>query len=156
TLLNGSASFHELANEACPLGCQSWVNTTLSSRPIRRLTRGTMALAPGTASAPPSQKSFCMSITINASFGIPMFSPQSDGMSPRPRFGLEGGDPVPERAGLDGGAQAAHDVLVVMHVVPRQKHGTKNLLAADQVVQIGAAMVAACGTGTVFVDRSRV
>jgi hypothetical protein len=27
-------------------------------------------LAPGTASAPPSQKSFCISITINASFGI--------------------------------------------------------------------------------------
>src|SRR5258708_11211084 len=69
-----------------------------------------------------------------------------------PLFSLECGDPVTERAGFDRAAQAAHDVLIIMHVVPCQQHGTKDLLAADQVVQIGAAMVAAGRTGTVFVD----
>ena len=79
--------------------------------------------------------------------------PHSDGNVSPPLFSVECGDPVAERAGFDRAAQAAHDVLVVMHVVPCQQHGTKNLLAADQVVQIGAAMVAAGGAGTVFVDR---
>src|SRR5258707_3298168 len=70
-----------------------------------------------------------------------------------PLFSLECGDPVTERAGFDRAAQAAHDVLVIMHVVPCQQHGTKDLLAADQVMQIGAAMVAAGGAGTVVVER---
>src|SRR5438477_109610 len=57
---------------------------------------------------------------------------------------------------LSSGWKAAHDILVIVHVVPCQEHGTQNLLAADQVVQIGAAMVATGGAGTVFVDRPRV
>src|ERR1051325_11418386 len=111
-----------------------------SWRPIRRLTRGTIARAPGTASAPPSQKSFCTSTTINASFGI-THAPSQWRYVPAGLLLLEGIDPPTERAGLDRAPQAAHDVLVVLQIVPRQQHRRENLFGADQMLQIGAAVI---------------
>src|SRR4029450_9373239 len=153
--VKGSASRRLLANEAWPGGCQSCVSTIWSWRPIKRLTSGTIARAPGTARAPPSQKSFCMSTTISASFGI-THAPSQWRYVSAALFFLEGGDPGIERAASDRPPEAAHDVLVVMQIVPRQQHRPKNLLGADQVLQVGAAVIAAGGTGALLVDRSRV
>src|SRR5262249_10488605 len=118
-----------------------------------------MALAPGTASAPPSQKSFCTSTTINASFGIP--TTPFDTHSKRRYvslvlFALECGDPVVERAGLDRAAQAAHDVLIEMQVMPAEQHGSQDFAARDQMVKIGPAVVAASWAGALLVDRPRI
>ena len=42
----------------------------------------------------------------------------------------------------DGLAQAAHQVLVVPEIVPGQQHGGQDLVRLDQVVEVGAAVVA--------------
>ncbi len=49
-----------------PAGCQSCVSTTWLAEPISRFTTGTISSPPPTASAPPGQKSFCMSMTMSA------------------------------------------------------------------------------------------
>src|SRR5262245_5178276 len=153
TVLNGWPSCQALAKEAWPGGCQSWVSTMWAWRAIRRLTTGTTAAAPGTASAPPSQKSFCMSTTINASFGMASRSVAIGRDISARLFGLERGDPGAERAGFDGAPQAAHDVLVILQIVPRQQHRRENLFATDQMVQIGAAVVPARRAGALLVVR---
>src|SRR4029450_174984 len=150
--VKGSASRQLLANEAWPGGCQSCVSTIWSWRPIRRLTSGTIARAPGTARAPPSQKAFCMSTTINASFGI-THAPSQWRYVSAALFFLECCDPGIERTAFDGAPEAAHDVLVVLQIVPRQKHRRENLLGAKQMMQIGAAVMAAGGTRALLVDR---
>src|SRR5580704_15965558 len=71
-------------------------------------------------------------------------------------FGFECGDPVAERAGLNGAAQAAHDVLVVLQIVPREQHGGENLLGSDEVMQVGPAVIAAGGAGALLVDWPRI
>src|SRR5262245_61100211 len=114
-----------------------------------------IALAPGTASAPPSQKSFCTSTTINASFGI-LYAPSQWREVSTTLFMLEGGDPGIERAGLDGVPQSAHDVLVVPQIVPRQEHGSENLLGTNEMVKIGPAVVSASGTDALIIDRSGI
>src|SRR5262249_20833268 len=50
-------------------GCQSCVASTFEKRGSRRLTLSRMLAAPGTARAPPAQKSFCTSTTMRASAG---------------------------------------------------------------------------------------
>ena len=55
------------ANETWSPGCQSWVSTTLVKFAAIRLIAGTTFSPPGTASAPPVQKSFCTSITSSTS-----------------------------------------------------------------------------------------
>src|SRR6202042_260018 len=64
---NGLLPGCEEAKEIWPVGCQSWVSTTLAKRSPRRLTSGTIASPSATASAPPGMKSFCMSITRRTS-----------------------------------------------------------------------------------------
>src|SRR4051812_32457315 len=120
--------------------------TTWSKRSIRRLTSGTIALASGTASAPPLQKSFCMSTTISASLSIAI-APSTCRYVSQGLLALEGGNPCIERATLDRAAQTAHDVLIVLKIVPAQQHRAEDLLAADQVMKVGAAVMDAGRAG---------
>src|SRR4051812_24637874 len=60
---------------------------------------------------------------------------------PQGLLGREAGDPGVERAAFDGGAQAAHDVLVILEIVPGEQHGAEDLLAADEMVEIGTAVI---------------
>ena len=53
-------------------------------------------------------------------------------------------------------AQAAHQVLVVLEVVPGQQHRAEHLLGAEQVVQIGAAVAGAGGAGAGRVERAGI
>src|SRR3990167_11555198 len=57
-----------LAKLLCPGGCQSWVNSTWAKAAARRLTLATTSSPPGTARAPPAQKSFCTSTTSSRSW----------------------------------------------------------------------------------------
>src|SRR5919199_2099075 len=56
-----------LVNERWSCGCQSWVATTVPKRGISSFSVSTIWSPSFTASAPPGQKSFCTSTTINAS-----------------------------------------------------------------------------------------
>src|SRR5471030_348271 len=65
-LSNGTRPEWLLAKEICPLGCQSWVITTLRNLAPRRLINGTSVSPSATANCPPGMKSYCMSMTSNA------------------------------------------------------------------------------------------
>ena len=43
----------------------------------------------------------------------------------------------------DGCAQAAHQVLIILHIVPGEQHRPEHLLRLEQMVQIGAAVARA-------------
>src|ERR1700677_5172585 len=79
---NGLAPACEDANEAWPVGCQSWVITTLSKARRRRATSGMMASPSATASAPPGRKSFCTSITSRTSSPVMTIGVVSTSASP--------------------------------------------------------------------------
>ena len=49
-----------------------------------------------------------------------------------------------------------HDLLEIVHVVPSQKHSSDHLIGAEDMMQIGARLVAAGWTGAVFVQRPRI
>src|SRR5258708_17947577 len=115
-----------------------------------------MAFAPGTASAPPSQKSFCISTTISTSLVAIVFSPSRWRDVSFALFRFECGDPVAKCARLDRGPQAAHNVLIVVQIVPGEQHGAEHLLAAHEMVQIGAAMMPAGRAGAALVERTRI
>src|SRR5689334_11613019 len=101
---------------------------TCSKRSTSRLTAGTIASPPATASAPPGQKSFCKSITTKAvgivasSSSAPVYT-RSDRHDVAFRLlGGEPGHPVGESTARDRLAQAARHVLVEVQVVPGQQH----------------------------------
>ena len=49
-----------------------------------------------------------------------------------------------------------HEVLVVMEIVPCEQHRGDDFLRAEDMVQIGAAVILARGATAVFVERARV
>src|SRR5471032_3389824 len=73
-----------------------------------------------------------------------------------PLFLLECGDVVAECAALDTRPQAAHYVLIIVEIVPGEQHRAQNLLAANEVMQVGTAVVRARRAGAMLVDRPRI
>ena len=57
----------------------------------------------------------------------------------RRAFGMEGLLPSGECSGGDRTSHLCHKILIIMQVMPGQQHRADNLLAAEHMVQIGAA-----------------
>ena len=61
-----------------------------------------------------------------------------------------------EVAGEDGGAEAAHQGLIVGQIVPGQQHRAEHLAGLEEMVEIGPGVAAAGGAGAGGVERARI
>src|SRR5271170_5690685 len=117
----GCAPGWALAKEICPAGCQSCVRMTCANFAASALTTGTISSPPATASAPPGQKSFCISITSRASVlglrVVVIFLPNESGVYPYyADCEKYPGNLIPLKENLDG-VRAARVLLWVLRVV---------------------------------------
>lgn len=69
---------------------------------------------------------------------------------------MESGHEIVQPAGRDGIAHALHKLLEIMQVMPGQQHAGNHFPGAKDMMQIGARIAGAGGTGAFLVQRARV
>ena len=82
----------------------------------------------------------------------PVPLPQRRNIAPGPAHLRLGGE-ILEPLCFDRSADAGHQVLVVAQIVPGDQHHAQDLVGADQVVQIGAGIVARGRAAAFLVER---
>src|SRR5215469_14716267 len=66
------------------------------------------------------------------------------------------GDETGERFLLDRAAQTPHQIAIVAEIVLGQQHASEDLVGADEMMEISAAVMCARGAAAAFIERPRI
>ena len=71
-------------------------------------------------------------------------------------YGIEIKREIRETSVFNGIAHRRHELLIIMQVMPCQKHGTQHLLGLEQVMEITPGVVSAGGAATSLIQWARI